>query len=77
MHQNNVSNQKCFKKTFSNLQNINADTPTIEYINVSDITVNHILCISASFDSVEFIENYSSLGTIDNLSSLNASIQIL
>ena len=42
------------------------DLATIEDINVSDMNINHISCISASFDSVEFIENYSTIGTIDN-----------
>ena len=66
-----------YQRTFSNFQNINVDLATIEDINVSDMNINHISCISASFDSVEFIENYSTIGTIDNLSSMNASLQNL
>ena len=38
------------------------------------MTINHISCISTSFESDEFIENYRTVVAIDNLSSLNACI---
>ena len=52
---------------------MNVDWATMEYINVSDITVNHMSCISARLILLNFFENYSPIDLIDNLSSINAS----